>query len=76
MKRASIRVQEPTPELIEKIRRARVAISQQTPSTRSGFIPARPTMPLGSTIAASTGSSMTPSQALCCTKSGSAPPLP
>ena len=36
----------------------------------------RPTMPLGSTIAASTGSSMTPSQALCCTKSESAPPLP
>ena len=33
-------------------------------------------MPLESTIAASTGSSMTPSQALCCTKSGSAPPLP
>ena len=32
MKRASIRVQEPTPELIEKIRRARVAISQQKPS--------------------------------------------
>lgn len=31
MKRASIRVQEPTPELIEKIRRARVAISQQKP---------------------------------------------
>ncbi len=29
MKRASIRVQESTPELIEKIRRARVAISQQ-----------------------------------------------
>ena len=27
MKRASIRVQEPTPELIEKIHRARVAIS-------------------------------------------------
>ncbi len=31
MKRASIRVREPTPELIEKIRRARVAISQQKP---------------------------------------------
>ena len=31
MKRASIRVQEPTPELTEKIRRARVAISQQKP---------------------------------------------
>ena len=31
MKRASIRVQEPTPELIEKIHRARVAISQQKP---------------------------------------------
>ena len=31
MKRASIRVQEPTPELIEKIRRARAAISQQKP---------------------------------------------
>ena len=34
MKRASIRVQEPTPELIEKIRRARVAISQQKPRYR------------------------------------------
>jgi len=31
MKRASIRVREPTPELIEIIRRARVAISQQKP---------------------------------------------
>lgn len=31
MKKASIRVQEPAPELIEKIRRARVAISQQKP---------------------------------------------
>ena len=31
MKRASIRVQEPTPELIEKIHRARVAISQKKP---------------------------------------------
>ena len=31
MKRASILVQEPTPELIEKIHRARVAISQQKP---------------------------------------------
>ena len=31
MKRASIRVREPTPELIEKIRRARFAISQQKP---------------------------------------------
>ena len=29
MKRASIRVQEPTPELIEKIRRARVAGSNE-----------------------------------------------
>ena len=31
MKRASIRVQEPTPELIEKIRRPRVAISNRSP---------------------------------------------
>ena len=31
MKRASIRVWEPTPELIEIIRRARAAISQQKP---------------------------------------------
>ena len=31
MKRASIRVREPTPELIEIIRRARVAIFQQEP---------------------------------------------
>ena len=31
MKRASIRVREPTPELIEIIRRARAAISQQKP---------------------------------------------
>ena len=45
MKRASIRVQEPTPELIEKIRRARVAISQQKPR----YVPIVSIMPLLST---------------------------
>ena len=31
MKKESIRVQEPTPELMAKIRRARIAISEQKP---------------------------------------------
>ena len=42
----------------------------------SGFIPARPTMPLERTTAPSTGLIMTPFTAMCCGKSGNVPELP
>ena len=48
----------------------------QTQNIPSGFIPARPTMPLERTTAPSIGLTMTPFTAMCCGKSGNVPELP